>query len=189
MKRERKKRRNKKIRKIAIIALVIILIALVALLAVLVIKDMGKKGTDTTESSVEEQAPEAKYVEYDRVDAPYEHWLAAAVVTGISMDYPDFELEGIYAAGETELEQAGSSEGVYVIFTSNGERKGIRAVHLDGPRTAEAGTKDITSDVIGYASYEEVSPDSMDVSGYQTVEIEDLNTLIGQSERVTVYTN
>lgn len=179
---------KKKTRKRVIVILVIILIVLVALAAVLFVRRMGKTEDSVPDTKVEEQAPEAKYVEYERADAPYEHWLAAAVVTGISMDYPDFELEGIYATGETELEQCSNSEGIYVIFASSGEKKCIYAAPLDAART-ETGTKDIASDVIGYASYEEVSVDSMDVSRYQGIEIEDLDTLIGQSEQVTVYAN
>lgn len=122
------------------------------------------------------------------MDAPYEHWLAAAVITGISIEYPDFELGEIYAVGETNLEEAEKSEGIYVVFTSSGEEKCVYSVPLDEARS-EAGAVDITSSVIGFASFEVTSVDSIDVSRYNVIEIEDLNTMIEQSEQVAVYTN
>ena len=39
------------------------------------------------------------------------------------------------------------------------------------------------------AAYEEVSPDSMDRSVFQEASIEDINTLIEQLGRVTVFDN
>lgn len=159
---------------------------LLAVLAVILLKTGGKQ--EEKKEHKDSSAPEANYVEYDRVEAPYEHWLAAAVITGISMEQPDFELGDVYAAGETSLEEAEESEGIYVVFVSDGEEKCVYSEPLEEARS-EAGTTDITSGVIGTASFEEVSVDNIDTSRYHVIEIEDLNTLIEQSEQVTVYTN
>ena len=191
MKRKTNKRKkiSKKVRKATIIFLIIICVLLLAVLGVVLLKAVGKQEEKADNSdNQEDSAPEADYVEYDRVDAPYEHWLAAAVITGISMENPDFELGEIYAAEETSLEEAQNSEGIYVVFTSDGEENCVYSSPLEEART-EAGTTDITSAVIGFASFEKVTVDSIDTSKYHVIEIEDLNTIIEQSERVTVYTN
>lgn len=191
MKRKTNKRKkiNKKVRKATIIFLIIICVLLLTVLGIVLLKAVGKQEEKADYSdNQEDSAPEADYVEYDRVDAPYEHWLAAAVITGISMENPDFELGEIYAAEETSLEEAQNSEGIYVVFTSDGEENCVYSAPLEEART-EAGTTDITSNVIGFASFEEVTVDSIDTSKYHVMEIEDLNTIIEQSERVTVYTN
>ena len=191
MKRKTNKRKkiSKKVRKATIIFLIIICVLLLAVLGVVLLKAVGKQEEKADNSdNQEDSAPEADYVEYDRVDAPYEHWLAATVITGISMENPDFELGEIYAAEETSLEEAQNSEGIYVVFTSDGEENCVYSAPLEEART-EAGTTDITSNVIGFASFEEVTVDSIDTSKYHVIEIEDLNTIIEQSERVTVYTN
>lgn len=191
MKKRTKRRRriNKKARKGIIIFLIIICVLLLVALAMVLLKAVGKQEEEADNSNNKENSvPEANYVEYDRVDAPYEHWLAAAVITGISMENPDFELGEIYAAGETSLEEAQNSEGIYVVFTSDGEENCVYSSPLKEERT-EAGTTDITSTVIGFASFEEVTVDNIDTSKYHVIEIEDLNTMIEQSERVTVYTN
>lgn len=56
-------------------------------------------------------------------------------------------------------------------------------------RTEEPGTRDIEVGGVGMATYEEVSPDSMDRSVFQEASIEDINTLIEQLGRVTVFDN
>lgn len=134
----------------------------------------------------EESVPE--YVEVERLDAPYEYWLAAAAITCISMNEPDFSEDRIYIAGETENGKRMESQGIYVTYQSEGEAKCVQVKPIEEART-EAGTKDLYSEMTGYASYEETEETAINRDVFHVVEIEDMNTLIGQSEKVTLYGN
>lgn len=125
--------------------------------------------------------------EYERVDADYEQWLAASVITCISMNTPDFELGEIYAYTQTTVENKMESQGIYVTYQSEGKTLCIQAKPLEQERIGEAGTKDLYSEITGYASFDEVSVDTIDTSMWNIVEMGNLNTLIEQSERVTLY--
>ena len=43
--------------------------------------------------------------------------------------------------------------------------------------------------MIGFAGFEEIDPAVVDTTALGTLELEELNTLIQQSERVTIYEN
>ncbi len=133
----------------------------------------------------EETLPPADLELEDRMEAPYEHWLSAAVLTGISIQYPAFEPGAFYTAGETALEDAMDSAGVYLTFTLEGEEMCIHAAPLEGER-GDAGTKDVYSEVIGFATFEEVDPAEIPAE-FSAVEIAEINELITQSTRVMVY--
>ena len=166
-------------RKKLVIGEVVLLILLAIALAV-VIK------TRTEKKEIKEN--EANYVEYERVEAPYEHWLAAAVITSISMDYLDFELENIYIASETEMDNYTESKGVYVTFISENTSKCIFSIPISELRS-EPGSFDIFADYIGYATYDEIDISKINEQEYHAVEIKETNTLIEQLERVTKYMN
>lgn len=134
----------------------------------------------------EESQPASVIVQ--RTEAEYEKWLSATMVVCISMEYPDFQLEGIYAASSTELEDKFSSDGAYIVFTSGGSRMAIHAQALEAERTAP-GTVDISSETIGYATFDPVDPDTIDFSGMEQVAVEDLSDLIAQSLLVSIYTH
>lgn len=123
-----------------------------------------------------------------RVEAEYEKWLAAAQIVCVSMEHPDFQLEGIYAASVTSMEDKFSSDGAYIIFTSGGNRIAIHSVALEGERT-DAGTVDISTEAIGYATFDKVDSDSVDVSAMEELALEDLTELISQSLLISIYTH
>ena len=79
------------------------------------------------------------------------------------------------------------SQGIYVTYQSEGKTLCIQAKPLEQERIGEAGTKDLYSEITGYASFDEVSVDTIDTSMWNIVEMGNLNTLIEQSERVTLY--
>lgn len=164
-----------------VIAGVLLVLILLAGIIVTVIKTNEK---EDTEGNAENSIP--GYEVYERVDAPYEHWLAAAVISGISTEYPDFILEQILVKEETTLADYENSSGIYVIFTAEGEQKCIYSVPIDSERT-ESGTTDVMSTVIGYATFDFVSLQELDMSEFREMEVDDLNTLIEQSELVTIY--
>lgn len=162
-------------------------------------EDDQEEGTELRETSAAEShtlagadnqtGPAPQYTEQVRAEAPYEHWLAAAVLTGISMNSPEFQLEGIYIASETDAGSPMDSQGVYVTYTADGTERCVYSRPLRQGRTEEPGTRDIEVGGFGMATYEEVSPDSMDRSVFQEASIEDINTLIEQLGRVTVFDN
>lgn len=123
-----------------------------------------------------------------RADAEYEKWLAATLIVCVSMEYPDFELEGVYAASATGLEDKLNSDGSYIVFRSGGERLAIHAKALAGERT-KSGTKDISTEVIGFASFDRVDAASIDFSSMEQLVLDDLSELISQSLLVSIYTH
>lgn len=120
--------------------------------------------------------------------ADYEKWLSAAMVVGLSMEYPDFELTGIYTASETALENKKSSEGVYIFFTSGGKTQGLYGVALEQERT-ESGTRDISTNTVGFATFDPVEPESVDISAMKQISLEEIGELIAQSMLVSIYTH
>ena len=142
----------------------------------------------TTTPTETEPVTEPTVVIIQRAEAEYEKWLAAAQIVCVSMAYPDFQLEGVYAASATSLEDKFSSDGAYIIFTSGGSRIAIHSKAREGER-ADAGTVDISTEVIGYATFDKVDPNSVDVSAMDELKLEDLSELISQSLLVSIYTH
>lgn len=176
-----KKKNKRNVRNAILIFLIILLSIIVAVFIGLIVQDKKKGNADS-----EEIAQESEYVDIDQVEAPYEHWLIAAVVTSISMDYPDFELQKTYISGETSVEQHLESEGVYVSFISSGEEKCIYSKPIDKLRSEE-GTFDIFAEYIGYATYDEV--EKVDLEKYKETNVDNMGVLIEQLVRVTKYMN
>ena len=119
-------------------------------------------------------------------DAEYERWLAAAMVVCVSIEYPDFDLEGIWAASSTSLKEKYSSDGAYIAFTSGGERIVIHASALENERT-QKGTTDISTEVIGFASFDKVKPADFNPAGLDEIKPEELSELISQSLLISIY--
>lgn len=121
-------------------------------------------------------------------EASYENWLAAAMVVGISMEYSDFEISGIYTATETELEDKKNSDGVYLFFKTVNETLVLHSEYLAGERAA-AGTRDISSQVLGFASFDLVDSATVNTEGMRQIRLEELSKLIDQSMLVSIYTH
>ena len=183
---------NKKTKKVV----TIMSICLILLIIIAVVLGIGKKkeneglpansseelqveGTDQSELDVVEEEPAPSENEIvEKADASYERWLAAGVVVGVSLQYPEFEFTGIYLAPE--------NESVYVVFECGGEEIAIHSKPIEEERT-EAGTKDLYTEDLGYASFDEVDVESIAKDECETVEIDELSELISQSMLVTVY--
>lgn len=151
---------------------------------------------NATEPSVTQQPTETQpkqtiatqptVVIVQQADAEYEKWLAAAMVVCVSMEYPDFEIEAIYAVSSTELENKFASEGVYIVFNTEGKNLCIHAKALEAERTA-AGTMDISTEAIGFATFDRVDAAAVNFTSMKKIAIEDLGELIAQSLLVSVY--
>lgn len=140
--------------------------------------------TDQTEPQADATQPTSPLAQ--QTEADYEKWLGAALVVCVSMEYPDFELEGVYAASSTALADKFSSDGAYILFTSGGSSMAIHAAALTEERT-DRGTTDISTETIGYATFDPVDPTSVDWSALEALDVEELSDLIAQSLLVRIY--
>ena len=141
--------------------------------------------TETQPHEIDSPTPTVVIVE--RADAEYEKWLSAAMIVCVSMEYPDFQLEGVYAASATALEDKFASDGAYILFSSGGTRMAIHSSALEGERTAP-GTMDISTEIIGYATFDQTDPASLNLSSMEQLALEDLSELISQSLLISIYT-
>lgn len=154
-------------------------------------KETAKTESSPNDTSASEppviQAPPAQEVILEnRVDAEYERWLASAMVLALSMEYPDFELTGIYAASATALDQRADSSGAYIFFRSGGTDMAVESLPLAAERT-ETGTRDISAMALGFASFDEVSPADVPLDTMTELTMEALEETLSQSLLVSLY--
>ena len=140
--------------------------------------------------SVDAQDPTSQPEQTDPIPtmdegAPYEDRLAAAMVIGISMQYAEFEFEGIYAASETSMGNYMNSAGAYVVFRGDGQWLALRSQPIAAERS-DKGTADLYLPALGYATYELVDPQTVPGTGLREMQLEDLEELILQSAQVTI---
>lgn len=121
-------------------------------------------------------------------EASYEQWLSAGMVVGLSMSYPDFQPQAIYVTGETPLEDRMSSGGAVILFTSGGKSLALCSTPLEAERKTP-GTVDLSTQVLGFATFDVVDAGAVDITGLTKVEIGALEELIGQSLLVSLYWN
>lgn len=148
--------------------------------------DETQNPTQTQPTELIESLPPVEIVE--RADAEYEKWLSAAQVVCVSMEYPDFQLDGVYTTSATALENKYDSEGAYIIFTSGGNKMAFHSKALEKERSA-TGTIDISTEAIGYATFDKIDPASINVSSLDQIELEELSDLISQSLLISIYTH
>lgn len=142
------------------------------------------QGQDKEVEKVVEEPGQVEIMEEEK--ASYERWLAAGMVTAISMEYQEFEIEGIYLASETELKQFKDSQGAYVIFTSGGVERAIYSKPMDEERN-EVGTKDLYTRNLGFATFDNIAVDSINREQFQSIELGEIQELISQSVLVSIY--
>lgn len=170
----------------AVVACAVVIVIAAVLILYILLKE-EKQEDESDNARVHEFEP---YVEdFERMDADYEQWLAASVITCISMESPDFTLGDVYASAQTTIDNRMESQGVYVMYETGGETCCIQSVPLEQGRTDQPGTKDVYSEYIGYATFDQIPADTVDTGGWHIVDMQELNTLIEQSVRVTLNEN
>lgn len=147
--------------------------------------DVGKKNQKVLEEAAKGEDKLAPGV-IASSEATYEQWLSAATVTAVSLTYPDFELEGIYAASETEKADGQKSKGVYVVFTSGGDEIIVESKPLDEERT-EKGTVDLYEQGLGFATFDKVNKDDIDTDEMTSVDIDSLKDVMAKATLVSLY--
>lgn len=170
-----------------LLATAIILIVCVALIAVIVYNQNvseGKTAADDKSGADVEREGTVEIIEKN--DASYERWLAASMVTAVSMQYTEFEIDGIYLTGETDLSEKMESAGAYIVFTADGTETAIHSVPLDAERT-DAGTTDLYTRDLGFATFDTIDPSQIDTGSCEQIEMDELTDLISQSLLVSLY--
>lgn len=162
--------------------LIALLLATICIIGVVVNMPEEKAETDTVE--VTEKTGNVEIIE--KADASYEKWLAAAMVTAVSMQYADFTIDGIYLTGETDVASKENSQGAYVMITSGDEQIVIQSKPLEEERV-ETKTIDLYTRDLGFSTFDTVDAVSMDMSSFQEITMDDLGELISQSLLVSLY--
>lgn len=168
----------------------IVIIALTVVLAVLIVaalslRDMPQNlqsGKDIQETT----APKESIPIVVQDQGTYEKWLSAALVMVLPLEYPDFSDLEIYAPGTTDLAKKQESQGIYLKFTSGGAKVILHAAPLEAERT-QAGTRDVNSMQIGFATMDAVSGEGLDFSAMERLLLEDLGEHIAQTMLPAVY--
>lgn len=145
---------------------------------------------ETTPAQTEPEYTEPVYTDPTApiadLEGSYEHWLSAAMVMAVSLEYPRFELVGIWAASATEISEAASSAGAYVLIRVGGQDVLIHSRPLKAERT-QSGTRDLFTAQLGFATFDEVDPAKVDLSKLKEFSVEDISDMIAQSLLVTLY--
>lgn len=182
-------RRHKRKKNIWIlVSAAVIIIIVMSVLALLRFYGKSNTGSDSSANGAAEDKTEESYQmeTVEKADASYERWLAAGMVTAISMQYPDFSIEGIYLSGETELSDKFESAGAYVVFTADGEETAVQSMPLEAERT-DAGTTDLYTRDLGFATFDVIDSSQIDTGSCEQIEMNDLTDLISQSLLVSLY--
>lgn len=143
-------------------------------------------GDQTQPTVTDETLPQNTIQVTEQIPGSYEQWLAAAMVMGVSLEYPDFADIEVFAPTDTPLADKMTSGGVYVRFVSGGETVLLHALPIAQVRS-EPGTRDLSSMQIGYASLSAVEEAPETLSDMHAYTLEDLSDYIQQSLLVSVY--
>lgn len=135
---------------------------------------------------IEEKPITSETIIVEKKEAAYEKWLAASMIVGLSLRYPDFECEEIFLASDSALSSYSESKGVYVRFQYGGEELMVHSGPLEKERT-EAGTIDLYTEDLGFASFDLVDEKGVEQGTGEVITIEDLSELINQSILVSMY--
>lgn len=139
----------------------------------------------TEPEQTRETVPPAVWNTIPDIGGTYEQWLSAAMFMAVTLEYPEFELVGIYAASETEVADMAVSQGAYILLRADGQELLLHSVPLNGERT-EAGTTDLYTAQLGFATFDVVE-NSVDLSQLQELSLEDLGEMITYSVLVSLY--
>lgn len=153
-------------------------------------KDEGSsQKIETGDSSKEDISQEGDNQEIEipqQTEAEYEKWLAAAVIMGISIEYPEFEPGEIYSETSTALNDRESSKGIYVLFKNNGKNMAVHSMPIETER-AEKGTIDLSAESLGFATFDLVDSQIIDTTNYQRIPIDEVGKLISEIMQFTLY--
>lgn len=121
-----------------------------------------------------------------RADGSYEQWLAAAGIFGVTMEYPEFQLLGIYAPGQTPVENRQSSAGVYIHILFEDQPLLIHCAPLSAERSAK-GTTDIYTRELGYNTFDLVDASAVALDTMPQLQMQELEIYFEQTILPSLY--
>ncbi|MBE6927778.1 MAG: hypothetical protein E7467_04730 [Ruminococcaceae bacterium] len=110
-------------------------------------------GAQPSEPDNQSSEPQSENTDSGATNIHYEPYLAALSLMSLSLEYPGFELDGIYFETIVDVSEKFESKGLYICFKSGGESLIIRVLPMENERT-EPMTRDIFADQVGYASFD-----------------------------------
>ena len=110
------------------------------------------EGNAQEQGNADEQGDQTN-VQSPESNGSYEEYLSALSLFALSMEYPDFQLQDIYAASSVTMANKANSQGIYVFFDSMGESLCARVTPIAAERS-ESGTLDLFANELGYAAFE-----------------------------------
>ncbi|MBQ6889617.1 MAG: hypothetical protein IJN53_01135 [Oscillospiraceae bacterium] len=116
----------------------------------------------------------------DQAQGSYEQWLAAAAYNGGYMLHMEANQMHIYVASETDMANKADSLGVYLSVEENGVQYLYQCLPLEEERT-QAGTVDLSTQDLGYATFDAIEIGSVDLSGMTELNEVDLQIYIDQT--------
>lgn len=125
---------------------------------------------------------------FEKKDAYYEEWLAAAMCMSLTFYEDEFEILNIYYKTKTKLEDKMDSEGVYLIYKNSEGTICLHSSPLEKECTEE-GVTNLYSQDVGFNTYEKLSVKKINFANYEEFEIDSLSKIISQSVLVSLYEN
>lgn len=115
----------------------------------------------------------------------YEEHLAALTLFALSMEYPDFVLQGIYSGTSVSIENKMSSAGIYAMFESGGSSLIAHIYPIDAERT-QPGTTDLYAAELGFAAFDFV--ESRDNS-YSEISQDVYASLLAELSSISIFSH
>lgn len=149
---------------------------------------LDTKPADEVDQNGTTEPTQAELILNQLTEDSYERLLAAGVLMGLSIEYPDFQLEELCYKEEHDLNHKMDSDGVYAFFQSGGESLCIHARPLTDTRN-EKGLSDLQETNLGYATFDLVIKDASEMTGYTSLMDVDLSEQISQLYLLTIIKN
>lgn len=117
--------------------------------------------------------PPAVYETLPDIQASYEQWLAGAMVVAATMEYPEYLPVSAYTLTETQLENKLDSSGVFLVISDGVQELILHSTPLAAERDT-AGTRDLSTAQLGYATFDMVVMSPSDLGGLKEMSMDEL---------------
>ena len=119
-------------------------------------EDQGTEPDSQSGSSEQTSQGSSGQTSQEQETIIYEKYLAALSMYALVLEYPDFQLDTIYAASFVPMENKAQSKGIYMTFESGGMQLVAHLYPIEAERT-ESGARNVYSPEVGYAAFDIVS--------------------------------
>lgn len=144
--------------------------------------DSPEQSDSSGPSAQESNAAQTQKPEEEKT---YEEHLGALTLFALSMEYPDFSLQGTYTATAVTIANKEASDGIYVLFESMGEKFCVHVYPIAQERT-EVGTLDLFAAELGFAAFD-LLEEAPKTEGLTALEAQSFSQLLSDLNSVSVY--